>query len=70
MAMHDGNPELARRCYRASIRYRPLMFKTYLRLGWATLPVKISQAISPMLAPEMRRSLSGPPFSIAQDRAQ
>ena len=70
MAMHDGNTGLARRCYRASIRYRPLMFKTWLRLGWAMLPVKISQAISPMLALETRRSLSGPPFSIAQDRAQ
>ena len=70
MAIHDGNPGLARRCYRASIRYRPLMFKTWLRLGWAMLPVKISQAVSPMLGPEMRRSLSGPPFSIAQDSAQ
>jgi glycosyltransferase involved in cell wall biosynthesis len=70
MAMHDGNTGFARRCYRASIRYRPLTFKTYLRLGWAMLPVKISQAVSPMLAPEMRRSLSGPPFSITQDRAR
>ena len=70
MAMHDGNREFARRCYRASIRYRPLMFKTYLRFGWAMLPAKISQAISPMLAPAMRRSLSGPPFSMLQDRAQ
>ena len=70
MAMHDRNTGLARRCYRASIRYRPLMFKTWLRLGWAMLPARISQTISPMLAPEMRRSLSGPPFSIVQDRAQ
>lgn len=64
MAMHDGNPGFARRCYSASIRYRPLRFKTYLRFVWAILPARISQAISPMLAPELRRSLSGPPFSI------
>ncbi|MGB0061027.1 glycosyltransferase family 2 protein [Candidatus Binatus sp.] len=70
MAMHDGNPGFARRCYRASIRYRPRMLKTYLRFAWAMLPAKISQALSPMLAPGMRRSLSGPPFSIMQDRAQ
>jgi glycosyltransferase involved in cell wall biosynthesis len=70
MAMHDGNPGLARRCYRASIRYRPLMLKTYLRFGWATLPVKISQALSRMLAPGVRRSLSGPPFSMMHDRAR
>ena len=70
MAMHDGNPGFARRCYRASIRYRPRMLKTYLRFAWAMLPARISQAVSPMLAPGMRRSLSGPPSLMMQDRAQ
>jgi hypothetical protein len=46
------------------------MLKTYLRFAWAMLPAKVSQALSPMLAPGMRRSLSGPPFSMMQDRAQ
>ena len=63
MAMHDGNPWLARRSYRASIRCRPLKLKTYFRLGWAMLPLKISQTLSRMLAPRLRRSLAGPPFS-------
>ncbi|HEV2170316.1 MAG TPA: glycosyltransferase family A protein, partial [Candidatus Binatus sp.] len=33
MAMHQGDRALARRCYRASIRYNPLTLKTYFRLG-------------------------------------
>ena len=69
MAMHEGNPGVARRCYRASIRYRPLRLKTYFRLGWAMLPAEISRWLSPMLAPRLRRSLAGPPFTGLQDRA-
>lgn len=70
MAMHDGNRGFARRCYRASLRYRPLMFKTYFRLGWAMLPARVARMLSPMLSPGLRRSLSGPPFQSLQDRAQ
>ena len=70
MAMHDGNPGFARRCYRASIRYRPLRLKTYFRLGWAMLPAEVSRWLSPMLAPRLRRSLAGPPFTSFQDGAQ
>jgi glycosyltransferase involved in cell wall biosynthesis len=62
MAMHDGNPGFARRCYCASIRYRPLMFKTYLRLGWAMLPLEVSRWLSLILAPRLRQSLAGPPL--------
>jgi glycosyltransferase involved in cell wall biosynthesis len=70
MAMHEGNPGFARRCYRASIRYRPLRLKTYFRLGWAMLPAEVSRWLSPMLAPRLRRSLAGPPFTSFQDGAQ
>jgi glycosyltransferase involved in cell wall biosynthesis len=62
MAMDKGDREFARRCYRASIRHRPLWLKTYFRLGWAMLPTGISRQLSPMLSPGLRRSLSGPPF--------
>jgi glycosyltransferase involved in cell wall biosynthesis len=70
MAMHEGNPRFARRCYRASLRYRPLRLKTYFRLGWAMLPAEVSRWLSPMLAPRLRRSLAGPPFIPFQDRTQ
>ena len=40
---------------------------SYLRLGWATLPATLSRRISPLLAPGLRRSLSGPPFTALQD---
>ena len=59
---HACDREFARRCYRASIRHRPLLLKTYFRLGWAMLPTGVSQRLSPMLSPGLRRSLSGPPF--------
>lgn len=61
MAMHQGEPTLARRCYRASIRYSPLTLKTYFRLGWAMLPATAARVLSPMFPPALRRSLSGPP---------
>jgi len=70
MAMYNGNRGFARRCYRASIRYRPLMLKTYVRFAWAILPMKLSERISRMLAPGLRRSLSGPPVTALQDRPQ
>ena len=70
MAMHEGNPGFARRCYRASVRRRPLRSKTYFRLGWAMLPGEVSRWLSPMLAPRLRRGLAGPPFSEFQDPAQ
>jgi len=70
MAMHRGDRALAHRCYRASIRYRPLWLKTYVRLGWAMLPGQLSKRIRPLLAPGIRRSLSGPPFSNLHDQPQ
>jgi glycosyltransferase involved in cell wall biosynthesis len=68
MAMHDGNRWFARRCYRASIRYSPLMLKTYCRLGWALLPAKVARMLSPMFPPGLRRSLTGPP--VLEERPQ
>jgi glycosyltransferase involved in cell wall biosynthesis len=62
MAMHAGDHQYARRCYRASIRYRPFWLKTYFRIGWAMLPATVSRRLGPMLSPPLRRSLSGPPF--------
>ena len=68
MAMHEGDRRLAARCYRASIRYSPLMLKTYFRLGWAMLPAKVARMLSPMFPPGLRRSLSGPP--VLEERPQ
>jgi len=62
IAMHQGDRTLARRCYRASIRHSPLMLKSYFRLGWAMLPAKLAQKLSPIFPPGLRRSLSGPPL--------
>jgi glycosyltransferase involved in cell wall biosynthesis len=61
MAMHQDDRALARRCYRASIRYSPLTSKTYFRLVWAMLPARAARMLSPMVPPGLRRSLSGPP---------
>jgi hypothetical protein len=69
-AMHEGNRELARRCYVSSIRKRPLVLKTYVRLAWTVLPPSVTEMLSSMLPPQLRRSLAGPPFSIIQDRAK
>jgi hypothetical protein len=68
MAMHEGNRALARRAYRASIRYSPLTLKTYFRLAWAMLPAKAARALSSTFPPGLRRSLSGPP--VLEERAQ
>lgn len=68
MAMHQGDRTLARRCYRASIRYSPLTLKTYFRLGWAMLPGKAARMLSAMFPLSMRRSLSGPP--VLEERMQ
>ena len=68
MAMYEGDRTLARRCYRASIRYNPRMLKTYFRLGWAMLPAKVAEMLSPMLPHGLRRSLSGPP--VFEERPQ
>ena len=62
MAMHQGDRQYARRCYISSIRNRPRKLKTYLRLAWALLPVRVAETLSAMLSPRLRRSLSGPPF--------
>jgi glycosyltransferase involved in cell wall biosynthesis len=70
VAMHEGDRGFARRCYRASIAHRPLWLKTYFRLAWAMLPAEVARRLSPMLAPRLRRSVSGPPFSGLQDHAQ
>ena len=69
-AMHEGNRELARRCYVSSIRKRPLVLKTYVRLAWTVLPPSVTEMLSPMLPPQLRRSLSGPPFHGLEDRTE
>jgi hypothetical protein len=68
MAIHEGDRALAMRYYRASIRYRPLDPKTYLRMAWAGLPAGVAQKFVGILTPRMRRALSGPPFHILYDR--
>ena len=62
LAIHEGDRAYARRCYLSSIRRRPLMLKTYLRLGWALLPESLARALSPMFSPRLLRGLSGPPL--------
>jgi len=61
LAMHQGNSDFAQRCYRASLRYRPLTFRTYFRLGWAMLPAGAARMLSSMVPTGLLRSLSGPP---------
>jgi glycosyltransferase involved in cell wall biosynthesis len=68
IAIHDGERVLARRCYLASLRYRPLDAKTYIRLAWAALPIGVADSLWAMLTPRLRRSLSGPPLQILSDR--
>ncbi len=70
MAIHEGNHAFARRCYLASLRYRPLDLKTYVRLAWTVLPTRIADPLTTMLTPRLRRGLSGPPFHILRDRPQ
>ncbi|HYL57840.1 MAG TPA: glycosyltransferase family A protein [Candidatus Acidoferrales bacterium] len=70
MAIHEGNRARARQCYRASLRYRPLDLKTYVRLGWTMLPAGIADSLTTMLTPRLRRGLAGPPFHILSDRVQ
>ena len=67
-AMHEGDRAYARRCYLSSMRHRPSELRTYFRLAWAALPASITQMLSLMLTPGLRRSLSGPPF--LDERAQ
>ncbi|HMD04386.1 MAG TPA: glycosyltransferase [Candidatus Binatus sp.] len=62
LAMHEGDRAYARLCYLRSIRNRPLMLKTYLRLAWALLPTSVTRTLAPMFSPGLRRSLSGPPL--------
>jgi len=69
-AMHEGNREFARQCYLSSIRKRPLVLKTYVRLAWAVLPASVTEMLSSMLPPQLQRSLSGPPFHGLQDRTE
>ncbi len=69
-AMHEGDREFARQCYLSSIRKRPLMLKTYVRLAWAVLPASVTGMLSSMLPPRLQRSLSGPPFHGLQDRTE
>ncbi|MGH7925237.1 MAG: glycosyltransferase [Candidatus Binatus sp.] len=62
LAMHEGDRELARRCYLSAIRNQPAEPKTYFRLAWAVLPAGVARVLSPMFSPRLRRGLTGPPF--------
>jgi hypothetical protein len=69
-AIHAGDRALAIRYYHASLRYRPLDLKTYVRMTWAALPAGIAGKCLGFLTPRLRRSLAGPPFHILNDRPQ
>jgi glycosyltransferase involved in cell wall biosynthesis len=69
MAIHEGDRALAIRYYRASLRYRPIDPKTYVRMAWAALPAEITGKFTGILTPRLRRSLSGPPTTL-HDRPQ
>ena len=64
MAIHEGDRALAIRYYRASLRYRPIDPKTYVRMAWAALPAEITGKFTGILTPRLRRSLSGPPTNL------
>jgi hypothetical protein len=59
-AMLDYDRRFARRCYRLALHYDPFDAKTYVRLGWTFLPVRLARTISAALPPRIQRAVSGP----------
>jgi glycosyltransferase involved in cell wall biosynthesis len=59
-AMLDYDRRFARRCYRLALHYDSFDAKTYVRLGWTFLPVRVARTISAALPLRIQRAVSGP----------
>jgi glycosyltransferase involved in cell wall biosynthesis len=59
-AMLDYDRLFARRCYRLALHYDPINAKTYVRIAWTFLPVRVARTISAALPPRIQRAVSGP----------
>lgn len=59
-AMLDYDRLFARRCYRLALHYDPYNAKTYVRIAWTFLPVRVARTISAALPPRIQRAVSGP----------
>ena len=59
-AMLDNDRLFARRCYRLALHYGPVNAKTYVRIGWTLLPVRVARTISAALPSRIQRAVSGP----------
>jgi hypothetical protein len=59
-AMLDYDRLFARRCYRLALHYDPFDAKTYVRIAWTFLPVRVARTISAALPPRIQRAVSGP----------
>ena len=59
-AMLEYDRVFARRCYRLALHYDPINAKTYVRIAWTFLPVRVARTISAALPPRIQRAVSGP----------
>jgi glycosyltransferase involved in cell wall biosynthesis len=59
-AMLDYDRIFARRCYRLALHYDPINAKTYVRIAWTYLPVRVARAVSAALPSRIQRAVSGP----------
>jgi glycosyltransferase involved in cell wall biosynthesis len=56
----DYARHFARRCYRLALHYDPFNAKTYVRMAWTFLPVRVARTIAAALPPRIQRAVSGP----------
>jgi glycosyltransferase involved in cell wall biosynthesis len=59
-AMLDYDRLFARRCYRLALHYDPFNPKTYVRIAWTFLPIRMARTISAALPSRIQRAVSGP----------
>lgn len=59
-AMLDCDRIFARRSYRLALHYDRFDPKTYVRIAWTYLPVRIARAVSAALPSRIQRAVSGP----------
>jgi glycosyltransferase involved in cell wall biosynthesis len=59
-AMLDCDRLFARRCYRLALHYDPFNPKTYVRIAWTFLPVRVARTIAAALPLRIQRAVSGP----------
>jgi glycosyltransferase involved in cell wall biosynthesis len=64
LAMHDGDRAFARRSYLSVLRHNPCYPKTYARLLWTFIPIRMSRPLSRLLPDRYRRALNGPPEDV------